>query len=89
MRHEGCLARGGSPTTVIEFGVPPNRVDNLQSMLGVSFDQAWQDHVDIQVDDTVVAHYVSMNDLIRNKELVGRPGDLADVDRLRKIRGLK
>jgi hypothetical protein len=78
-----------SPNTVVQFGAPPNRVDILQSMLGVSFDEAWQDHVDLQVDDSVVAHYVSMDDLIRNKELVGRPGDLADVDVLRKIRGLK
>jgi hypothetical protein len=78
-----------SPNTVVQFGVPPNRVDILQSMLGVSFDEAWEGHVDLQVDDAVVAHYVSMNDLIRNKELVGRPGDLADVDELRRIRGLK
>jgi Nucleotidyl transferase of unknown function (DUF2204) len=77
------------PNTVVQFGVPPNRIDILQSIAGVTFDEAWKGHVDFEIDDTIVAHYVSMDDLIRNKELVGRPGDLADVDQLRKIRGLK
>jgi hypothetical protein len=76
------------PETVIQFGVPPNRVDILQSMLGVSFDEAWSDHVDLKIDETTVAHYLSIKNFIHNKELVGRPGDLADVDELRKIRGL-
>ncbi len=78
-----------SPDSILQFGVSPNRVDILQSMEGVSFDEAWADHIDLQIDETVTAHYVSVDHLIRNKELIGRPGDLADVDQLRKIRGLK
>jgi hypothetical protein len=78
-----------SPDSVFQLGVPPNRVDILQGMEGVSFDEAWRDHVDLQIDETLTAHYVSVEHLIRNKELVGRPGDLADVDVLRKIKGLK
>jgi hypothetical protein len=78
-----------NPNTVVQFGVPPSRVDILQSMAGVSFDEAWQGHVDRQIDATIVAHYISMDDLIRNKELVGRLSDLADVEQLRKIKGLK
>ncbi len=79
----------GSPNSVVQFGVPPNRVDILQGIEGVSFEQAWQNHVDLQIDEAVVAHYLSLEDLIRNKELVGRPGDLADVDVLQKMRNLK
>jgi hypothetical protein len=78
-----------SPDSIVQFGVPPNRVDILQSMEGVSFDEAWGDHVDLLIDETLTAHYVSAEHLIRNKELVGRPGDLADVDQLRKIRDIK
>jgi hypothetical protein len=78
-----------SPTTVVQFGVPPSRVDILQGIEGISFEQAWQNRIDFQIDDTMVVHYLSLDDLIRNKELVGRPGDLADVDELRKIRDLK
>jgi hypothetical protein len=78
-----------NPDSIVQFGVPPNRVDILQSMAGVSFEEAWSEHIDLQIDDTVRAHYVSLEHLIRNKELVGRPGDIADVHQLRKIRDLK
>jgi hypothetical protein len=78
-----------SPSTVIQFGVPPNRIDILQSIEGVLFEQAWAERVDIQIDDTTIAHYLGVDDLIRNKESVGRPGDLADIDELRRIRDLK
>ena len=78
-----------NPDSVIQFGVSPNRVDILQNMEGVSFDEAWGDRVDMQIDEAVTAHYVSVDHLIRNKELVGRPGDIADVEEIRKIRGLK
>ena len=78
-----------SPDSILQFGISPNRVDILQSMEGVSFDEAWEDHIDLQIDEALTAHYVSVDHLIRNKELIGRPGDLADVEELRKIRGLK
>jgi len=78
-----------SPMTVVQFGVTPNRIDILQSILGLSFDQAWANHVDMPIDESTVAHYLSMDDLMTNKELVGRPQDLADVHQLRKIKGLK
>ncbi len=78
-----------SPDSIVQFGVPPNRVDILQSMAGVSFEEAWNEHIDVRIDETLTAHYVSADHLIRNKELVGRPGDIADVHELRTIRGLK
>ena len=77
------------PHAVIQLGVSPNRIDILQSIAGVSFEQAWRDHVDLRIEAETLAHYISLDDLIRNKELVGRPGDLADVDELLKMRGLK
>lgn len=75
-----------NPNSIVQFGVPPNRVDILQSIAGVPFEEAWQNHIDLQIDDNIIVHYLSIDDLIRNKELVGRPGDLADVDELRRIR---
>lgn len=78
-----------NPEAIIQFGVPPNRIDILQGVEGLSFDEAWADHVDMRVDETVTAHYISLEKLIRNKERVARPGDLADIDQLRKIKDLK
>lgn len=78
-----------NPGTVVQFGIPPNRIDILQSIAEISFEQAWRNHVDLRIDETMTVHYLSIDDLIRNKESVGRPGDLADVDELRKMRNLK
>src|SRR5271156_1041639 len=54
-----------SPDSILQFGISPNRVDILQSMEGVSFDEAWEDHIDLQIDETLIAHYVSVDHLIR------------------------
>jgi hypothetical protein len=88
---QGLTARDfcDSPTSIIQFGVPPGRIDILQEIEGVSFDEAWADRVDKNIDEDVIAHYISAENLIRNKEIVGRPGDLADVDEIRSTRGLK
>lgn len=71
---EGLLARDfcDSPTSIIQFGVPPGRIDILQEIEGVSFDEAWADRVDKHIDENVIAHYISPENPIRNKELVGR-----------------
>ena len=78
-----------NPNMIIQLGVPPNRIDILQSIEGLSFEEVWRNHIDFNIEAGTSAHYISLDDLIRNKELVGRPGDLADVDELRKIRNLK
>ncbi len=74
---------------VMQLGVAPNRIDILQSIEGVSFAEAWRDHVDLDIEGGTLAHYLSLDALIPNKELVNRPGDLADVHELRKMRDLK
>ena len=78
-----------NPNTIVQLGVPPNRIDILQSIEGISFEEVWRNRNDFDIEAGTSAHYISLDDLIRNKELVGRPGDLADVDELRKIRNLK
>ena len=79
----------GKADSVMQLGVAPNRIDILQSIEGISFDEAWRDHVDLDIEGGTLAHYLSLDVLIRNKEMVGRPGDLADVHELRKMRDLK
>jgi hypothetical protein len=45
-----------SPNSIVEFGVPPNRIDILQSIVGVPFGQAWQNHIDLQIDENTIVH---------------------------------
>lgn len=66
---------------VIELGQPPNRIDLLTGISGVSFDEAWSGKVAGKLDDLDV-QFLGRAELLRNKQASGRPKDLADIDNL-------
>lgn len=70
------------PGRVVQLGVPPNRVDFLNSITGVTFDEAWAGSVEGNYGARRV-RYIGKNELIRNKEAAGRPQDRIDVEWLR------
>jgi len=72
------------PSSVIQIGVQPVRVDILQGIAGVTFDEAWDSRVEALLDRDTPAHLISREHLIRNKLAAGRYQDLADVERLRE-----
>jgi len=69
------------PYRVIQLGVPPNRIDLLTSITGVSFEEAWADRTKAVVDGISV-NFISRQALIRNKRLTGRAQDRADLEAL-------
>lgn len=71
------------PEAVFQIGVPPSRVDVLQDVSGLKFEEAWQHRVDRMADADLTVHVISREDLIRNKEASGRFIDLADVEKLK------
>jgi hypothetical protein len=75
------------PASVFQIGVPPSRIDILQSIDGVNFDEAWRSKVEGLVDGEVVAHIISREHLIQNKLAAGRLQDLADVEAIRNAAG--
>jgi len=72
------------PSTAFQMGVPPGRVDILQGIAAVTFEEAWADRVDGLLDGDTPAHIISREHLIRNKLAVGRFQDLADVEKLQE-----
>lgn len=72
------------PTTVFQMGTQPGRVDILQGIAGVTFDEAWESRVEEHLDGNTPAHVISREHLIQNKLAVGRFQDLADVEKLRE-----
>ena len=70
--------------TTFQLGVPPDRIDILQKIDGVTFDEAWANRVEGNLDGEVPTHVISRDDLIRNKLASGREQDLLDVKVLRK-----
>lgn len=71
--------------TVYQMGLPPNRIDLITMIDGVTFEQAWTGRVEAAVDNTVVP-FIGFEDLLQNKRAAGRPKDLADVDALLRLR---
>lgn len=71
------------PDQVIQLGIAPLRIDLLTSLKGIPFADAW-DRRTIGKYGDIPAFYISKQDLIDHKKLVGRKQDLADIDKLSK-----
>ncbi|HVO84377.1 MAG TPA: DUF6036 family nucleotidyltransferase [Syntrophobacteria bacterium] len=74
---------------IIQFGVPPNRLDLLNSIDGVAFEEAWENRVEVTAEisgKTVPVYFLGLNELIKNKEAMKRPKDLEDLKYLWKAR---
>jgi len=66
---------------VIQLGLPPNRIDLLTSLTGVTFDEAWRGRAEVLVGDTKV-NFIGLQELILNKKRTGRVRDKADLEAL-------
>ncbi len=85
----GAPLQGMSPAdfadgTTFQIGQPPDRIDVLQRIDGVTFEEAWANRLDGMIDGEVPAPIISRADLIRNKLASGRDQDLLDVKKLRR-----
>jgi hypothetical protein len=75
------------PGVVVQFGVPPNRIDLVNRISGVEFREAWPNRFAVTVasgEEDVPIWYIGMTDLIRNKAAAARPKDLDDLSFLRR-----
>lgn len=92
-----ALAQFGAPLTGVspsdfaaesdqffQVGIEPDRIDILQRIAGVSFEEAWQAAVEGTIEGLPV-RFISREHLITNKLAAGRARDLGDVDELRKF----
>ena len=84
----GAPLQGMSPAdftdgATFQIGQEPDRIDVLQCIDGVTFEEAWEHRTQGMVDDEVPACIISRDDLIRNKLASGREQDLLDVKVLR------
>lgn len=57
-----------------QMGRPPIRVDIMMSIPGIEFDEAWEKREVVELDDLKIL-FISRSDLMRAKEVSGRPQD--------------
>ena len=72
------------PGSVIQLGRPPNRIDLLTSISGVSVEDAWVGRVEGALDGLPV-FFLGRQALLENKRASGRPKDLADIAKLTAV----
>jgi hypothetical protein len=63
---------------VAQFGLPPNRIDILTGISGLSFEEAWPNHVEGELEGIAVP-VLGLDDLLANKRASGRDKDRADI----------
>lgn len=70
------------PDTVVQLGLPPNRIDLLTSISGIAaFDDAWSGRIEQVVRDRAVP-VLGRAELVQNKRAAGRHKDLGDLEAL-------
>ncbi len=71
--------------TVVQVGLPPNRVNLLSGISGVSsLDEVWRGRISQAVRGREVA-FLGRAELIANKRATGRLKDQADLEALREL----
>jgi predicted nucleotidyltransferase len=82
---EGLMQSG----TILQFGVPPNRIDLVNYIDGVTFEEAWTGKTTTSVEisgESIPVHFIGLDQLITNKEVIKRPKDLEDLKYLKKAK---
>jgi hypothetical protein len=69
------------PNALVQFGSPPNRIDVLTTLSGLTFASAWAERVEAEVDGVSVP-FLSRASLVANKRATGRKKDAVDLDAL-------
>ena len=69
------------PDTVIQLGLPPIRVDIINSLTGISIEEVFSNRVEGFLGDIQV-HFIGRREFIANKLALGRKKDLADIEAL-------
>lgn len=68
-----------------QIGHPPARIDLLQQIDGISFEDAWKNRIEGLIEGEIRITVISKQDLIRNKLASGREQDILDVKKLQNV----
>ncbi len=66
---------------VVQLGYPPNRIDIITGVTGLSFDECFLNKKNVEIESTSV-NFISLFHLRVNKSATGREKDKIDLDNL-------
>jgi predicted nucleotidyltransferase len=67
---------------VTQLGYPPLRIDILNHISGVEFDDAYTNKITGEIDGLLV-NFINIDEFITNKKATGRKKDLGDIEALK------
>ncbi len=70
------------PTLVFQIGIEPSRIGILMGLRELDFVECWKRRASSTIGE-IEFQFISIDDLIFNKQLAGRPQDLSDVENLK------
>ncbi len=69
------------PGKIVRIGVPPIRLEVMNAISGITFDQCYDKRVEQSIDGVRIC-FIDRESLLANKRAAGRPKDLADIEAL-------
>lgn len=66
---------------IVQLGYPPLRIDLMTQIDGVTFNECYQNKIQVDIEGLLV-NFIGYNDLIKNKKESGRLRDLDDIENL-------
>ena len=95
-RANRALAEFGSPHllsedepgSILQIGLPPNRIDLIQTLEGVAFAEAWARRATARYG-RVQANWIDLEHLLDIKSLIDDPRHQADARDLRRVREMR
>ncbi len=70
---------------VVQLGSPPNRIDILTNVSGITFDEALNDSLEFHLEGRTVM-VIGLDALLKNKRAAARDQDLLDIKALERGR---
>lgn len=73
---------------IFQFGVPPNRIDLINEIENVHFDEAYENKIEDKITHKqrdFDIHYIGLKDLIKNKKVINRFKDKEDLKFLQEL----
>ena len=77
---------------ILQYGVPPNRIDLINQISGVTFRDAWENKTIDSIEsagEEIPIYFIGLEELIKNKKAIGRPKDMEDSKYLRGVKKLR
>jgi hypothetical protein len=72
-----------TPGMIVQFGVPPLRIDLITELEGIDFETCYKKRVKTEISGISV-NLIDIESLKKNKRATGRHQDLADAENLEK-----